>query len=73
MEDRFDVDQRAVEFDHVLIIFLRDHVEITQELEGFDQRERPPELASLSENNADVLAVFRPVLIRNFTVDEYLA
>ena len=52
---------------------MRDHVDVAEELKGFDERQRPPELTSLTEDYADVLRVLRAVLIWDLTVNEDLA
>ena len=72
MQQILDVHQGTVETEHVLIVLIGYHVDILQDLEGFDQRERPPELASLTEDDTDVLRIFRPVFVWNHSIDQDL-
>ena len=65
MQQILDVHQGAVETEHVLIVLIGYHVDILQDLEGFDQGKRPPELGSLSEDNSYLLRISCTVLIGN--------
>ena len=73
MQDRLDIDKRAVKLEHLFVLLFRHHVDVAEKTERFDQGERPPKLASLSENNADVLGVLRSFFIRDDAVNENVA
>ena len=73
MEQRLQINKRAVEIQHVVIILCLYPVDLLKQLKRFHKRQCPPELAPLSEYNAYVLRVPGSFLIRNPSVYKYLS
>ena len=63
VQDRLKVHKGAVQGKHLLVVFLGYQIDVPQQFKGLDQRQVPPQLAPLSEDNADPLGVAGSVLI----------
>ena len=73
VEQRLQVYKITVQCHHLIILLRGNLVNIPQQFEGFDQRQRPPELGTLSEYYADLLCIPGSVPVGHLPVHQDLS